>query len=93
LIHVFIRVIILVRNIALRSIVHSKYYSPLGRNRFGWQLEEFLLGFVSLNDDFFHNLCMNDIPVVQLQIASIAEKLLNLRDILLHSTMVIFLKK
>jgi len=40
----------LVRSIALHSIVHGKYYSPLGRNlrfccrRFSWQLEVFLLG-------------------------------------------------
>jgi len=63
----------LVRSIALHSIVHDKYYSPLGRNlrfccrRFGWQLEDFLLGFGALNDDCFHNFYMNNIPVAQLQ--------------------------
>jgi len=41
----------LVRSIALHSIVHGKYYSPLGRNlrfcsrRFGWQLEDFFVRF------------------------------------------------
>jgi len=70
--------------IALHSIVHGKYYSPLGRNlrfccrRFGWQLEDFLLGFVSLTDDCFHNFCMNNIPVAQLQIASLVVELLSL---------------
>jgi len=75
-----------VRSIALHSIFHGKYYSPLGRNlriccrRFGWQLEDFLLGFVSLNDDCFHNFCMNNIPLAQLQIASLVEELLSLRE-------------
>jgi len=64
----------LVRSIAMHSIVHGKYYSPIGRNRrfcrrrLGWQIEDFLLGFVLLNDDCFHNFCMNNIPVAQLQI-------------------------
>jgi len=60
LIHVFVHVIILyVVFIALHRIVHGKYYSPLGINlrffccRFGWQLEDFLLGFVSLNANCF----------------------------------------
>jgi len=39
-----------------------------------------LLGFVSLNDDCFHNFCMNNIPVAQLQIASLVEELLSLRE-------------
>jgi len=39
-----------------------------------------LLDFVSLNDDCFHNFCMNNIPVAQLQIASLVEELLSLRD-------------
>jgi len=39
--------------------------------RFGWQLADFLVGFVSLNDDCFHNIFMNNIQVAQLQIASI----------------------
>jgi len=75
----------LVCSIALHSIVHGKYYSPLGRNlrfccrRFGWQLEDFLLDFVSLNDYCFHNFCMNNIPVAQLQIASLVDELLSLR--------------
>jgi len=76
-----------VRSVALHSIVHGKYYSPLGRNirfrchRFGWQLlQDFLLGFVSLNDDCFHNFCMNNIPVAQLQIAPLVEELLSLRE-------------
>jgi len=74
------------RSIALHSIVHGKYYSPLGRNlrfccrRFGWQLEDFFLRFVSLNDDCFHNICMNNIPVAQLQIASLVEELLSLHE-------------
>jgi len=75
----------LVRSIALDSIVHGKYNLPLGWNlrfccrRFGWQLEDFLLGFVSLNNDCFHNFYMNNIPVAQLQIASLVEELLSLR--------------
>jgi len=40
----------------------------------------FLLGFVSLNDDCFHNFCMNNIPVAQLQIALLVEELLSLRE-------------
>jgi len=66
-----------VRSISLHSIVHGNYYSPLGNNikfycrRFGWQLKDFLLGFVSLNVDCFHNFCMNNIPVAHLQIASL----------------------
>jgi len=40
----------------------------------------FLLGFVSLNDDCFHNFCTNNIPVAQLQIASLVEELLGLRE-------------
>jgi len=77
---------ILVRSIALHNIVHGKYYSPLGSNlrsycrRFGWQLEDLLLGFVSLNDDCFPNFCMNTIPVAQLQIASLVDDLLSLRE-------------
>jgi len=47
---------------------------------FWLQLEGFLLGFVSLNDDCFHNFCMNNIPVAQLQIASLVEELLSLRE-------------
>jgi len=76
----------LVRSIALLSIVHGKYYSPLGRNlrfccrRFSWQLEDFFLGFISLTVDCFHNFCMNNIPVAQLQIASLVEELLSLRE-------------
>jgi len=75
----------LVRSIALH-IVYGKYYSPLGRNlrfcchRFGWLLEDFLLGFVSLNDDCFHNFCVDNIPVAQLKIASLVEELLSLRE-------------
>jgi len=87
LIHVFGRVSILYVVLPKHSsIVHGKYYSPLGRNlrfccrRFGWQLEDFLLGFVSLNDECFHNLCMSNIPVAQLQIASLVEELLSVRQ-------------
>jgi len=49
-----------VHSIALHSINHGKYYSPLGRHlrfcccRSGWQLEDFLLGFFSLNDKTRH---------------------------------------
>jgi len=39
-----------------------------------------LLGFVSLNDDCFHNFCMNNISVAQLQIASLVDELLSLRE-------------
>jgi len=52
----------------------------LGCRRFGWQLEDFLLGFVSLNDDCFHNFCINNIPVAQLQIASLVDELSSLRE-------------
>jgi len=70
----------------MHSLVHGKYYSPLGRNLgfccrcFSWQLEDFLFGFVSLNDDCFHKFCMNNIPVAQLQIASFVDELLSLRE-------------
>jgi len=73
------------RSIALHSIVHGKYFSPHGRNlrfccrRFGWKLENVLLGLVSLNDECIHNFCRNNIPVAQLQIASLVEELLSLR--------------
>jgi len=76
----------LVRSIALHSIVYGKYYSDLGRNLrfccrvFGWQLQDLLLSFVSLNDDCFHNVCLNNIPVARLQIASLVEELLSLRE-------------
>jgi len=76
----------LVHSIALHSVVNGKYYSPLGRNlgcccrRFGWLPEDFLLGFVSLNDDYVHNFCMNNIPVAQVQIASLVKELLSLRE-------------
>jgi len=46
------------------------------------------LGFVSLNDDCFHNFFMNNIPVAQLQIASLVDELLSLRE-----TAVIFSRK
>jgi len=36
-------------------------------------------GFVSINNDCFHNFCMSNIPDVQLQIASLVEELLILR--------------
>jgi len=36
--------------------------------------------FVSLNNDCFHNLCMNNIPVAQFQIASLVGELLSLRE-------------
>jgi len=39
-----------------------------------------LLGIVSLNDDCFHNFCMNNILVAQLQIASSVEELVSLRE-------------
>jgi len=61
------------RSVALHSIVHGKYYSPLGRKLkfccccFGWQLEDFVLGYVLLNDDCFHNFCINNIPVAERQ--------------------------
>jgi len=48
--------------------------------RFGWQLEEFLLGFVLLNGDCSHTCCMNIIPVAQLQLASLVEELSSLRE-------------
>jgi len=91
----------LVRSIVLHSIVQGKYYSTLGRNLrfccglFGWQLEDFLLGFVSLNDDCFHNFCMNNISVARLQIASLVEELLSLREgfVRLHLNAVIFSRK
>jgi len=38
------------------------------------------IGFVTLNDDCFHNLCMNNIPVAQRQIASLVEEQLSLRE-------------
>jgi len=41
---------------------------------------DFLLGFVVLNDNCFHNFCMNNIPVARLQIASLVEELLSLRE-------------
>jgi len=86
LIHDFDRDIILYVVLLCTYIVHGKYYSPLVRNlrlccrRFGWQLEDFSLGFVLLTDDCFHNFCKNNIPVAQLQIASLVEELLSLRD-------------
>ena len=57
-------------------IIITQFYC----RRFSWQLEDFLLGFVSLNDDGFHNFCMNTIPVAQLQIASLVDELLSLRE-------------
>jgi len=39
-----------------------------------------LLGFVSPNVDCLHNFCMNNIPVAQLQIASLVEELLSLSE-------------
>jgi len=67
LIHVFVPLIILYAVLPCTTLFRAnKYYSPLGRNlrvccrRFGWQLEDFLLGFVSFNDDCFHNFCMNN---------------------------------
>jgi len=39
-----------------------------------------LLGFVPLSDDCFHNFCMNNIPVAQLQIVSLVDELLRLRE-------------
>jgi len=39
-----------------------------------------LLRFVSLTDECFHNFCMNNIPVAQLQIASLVEELSSLRE-------------
>jgi len=78
----------LVRSVVLHSIVHGKYYPPLGRNLrfccrcFSWQLEDFLLGFVSLNDECYHNFCMNNILVAQLQIKSLVDELLSLEKVL-----------
>jgi len=89
----------LVRSIALHSIILGKYYSPLGRNlrfcccRFGWQLEDFLLGFCPANDDCFHKFCMNNILFALLQIVSLVEELLSSREDLLHLTVVIVSKK
>jgi len=37
------------------------------------------IGLVSLNEDCFHHFCMNNIPVAQMQIASLVEELLSLR--------------
>jgi len=34
----------------------------------------------SVNDDCFHNFCMNNIPVAQLQIALLVKELLSLRE-------------
>jgi len=39
-----------------------------------------VLCFASLNDDCFHNFGMNNIPVAQLQMASLVEELLRLRE-------------
>jgi len=39
-----------------------------------------LIGFVSLKGDCFHNFCMSNIPVAQLQITSLVEELLSLRE-------------
>jgi len=73
-----------VHSIALHSIVHGKYYLSISRNlrfcfrRFGWQLKIFLLDFSHLMMIVFKIFVMNNIPVAQLQIASLAEKLLSL---------------
>ena len=40
----------------------------------------FVSGCVSLNNDYFRNLCMNNVPVAQFQTASLAEELLSLRE-------------
>jgi len=70
----------------MRFVNVHHVFAPWYRNlrfccrRFGWQLEDFLLGFVSLNDDCFHNFCMNNIPIAQLQIASLVDELLSLRE-------------
>jgi len=45
-----------------------------------WQLEDFLLGFFSPNNDYFDIVSMNNIPVAQLQSASLVEELLSLRE-------------
>ena len=74
------------RSIAQHSIVHGDYYLPLGKNlrfccrRFEWRWEDFVSGCVSFNNDYFRNSCMNNIPVAQLQTASLAEELLSLRE-------------
>jgi len=46
-----------------------------------------ILGFIVVvsvgswnDDDYFHNFCMNNIPGAQLQIASLVEQLLSLRE-------------
>jgi len=86
----------LVRSIAPHSIVHGKYYTPLGRNlrfccrRFDWQLEDFLLGFVSLNDDCFHNFCMNNIRLLSYKLRHLLKSYWVYARILLHLTAVIF---
>ena len=73
-------------SIAQHSIVHGDYYSLLGRNlkyccrRFQWWLDDLASGCVSLNNDYFRNFCMNNIPVAQFQTASLAEELLSLRE-------------
>ena len=35
---------------------------------------------VSLNNDYFRNFCMNNVPVAQFQTTSLAEVLLSLRE-------------
>jgi len=56
----------------------TKFRCPEQSRCFSWQLEYVLLGFVSLNDGCFHNFCMNNILVAQLQIVSLVEELLSL---------------
>jgi len=70
LIHVFVRVIILHVVLPCTALFMLNFIRPLVE----------IIGFVSLNDDCFHNFCMNNIPVAQLQIASLVDELLSERE-------------
>jgi len=55
----------LVRNIAWHSVVYGRHCSVLGGNilfccrRYGWDIDDFLLGRVSLQNIFFQDFCDN----------------------------------
>lgn len=76
----------LVRDVTWHALVCGSYQSILRRNlrfccqRFGWKIDEFMLGLVSLENNNFRKFCTGKIEFQQLQTAQLLLELICLRE-------------
>jgi hypothetical protein len=76
----------LVRSVAWHGVVHGRYNSVIGKNsifcctRFGWRVDDFVLGLVNLSNENFFDVVNESIEQSQSNVANFLLELIFLRE-------------